>query len=164
MDKIYKFFEYFINEESSYKDAPEDYIKEKLNMLKNKLGRIFDKEDGEPDFKDMNLGDLSVSNYNQMRKYLSLEFNDEKYMYYLSIIIDLKDVQANKIESVDDVDSCYIKFKRYDNNTLEEQGLITRNEKIKNIDADLLIQLKVEIDEQVDGEDSGEEFKIEEVK
>jgi hypothetical protein len=52
----------------------------------------------------------------------------------------------------------YIKFKKYDANTDDLIGQITKNVEIKKIDEDFLVDLKIEIDDKF-GEE--EEFKIE---
>jgi hypothetical protein len=53
---------------------------------------------------------------------------------------------------------CYIKFKKYDLDTFEVIGQITKNVKIKDIDEEFLVDLKIEMDDQF-GEE--EEFEIE---
>lgn len=59
---------------------------------------------------------------------------------------------ATKDFSPDDIEKCFIKFKKYDLDTLDIVGEITKNIKIKKISEDFLVELKIEIDEEFGGE------------
>ena len=84
-------------------------------------------------------------------------------MYTMIIMIDLKEAlpkDPNKDFTIDDIKNCYIKFKKYDiAANFEIMGQISKNTEIKKISEDLIIDLKLELDETFD--DNDEEFKIE---
>ena len=76
-------------------------------------------------------------------------------------MIDIKEAlpkDATKDFKIEDIKMAYVKFKKYDSNTDDLIGQITKNVEIKKIDEDFLIDLKIEIDDKF-GEE--EEFKIE---
>lgn len=127
------------------------------------------KKEGEGKEKSMTLKDLGVrlesseiSKYSKQYDNLTVKFSDDAATYNLFIMIELKEaipVDPDKDFSNDDIEKCYIKFKKYDLDTFEVIGQITKNVKIKNIDEEFLINLKIELDEKF-GEE-GEEFSIE---
>jgi hypothetical protein len=92
---------------------------------------------------------------------LTVKFSDDDATYNLYIAIDLKEAlpkDATKDFSYKDIEKCYIKFKKYDLDTFEVIGQITKNVEIKKIDEEFLIDLKIEMDDEFGDE---EEFKIE---
>lgn len=182
--KIRKFLD-FITEELN--DTPETYIDIALKQLKRKIDKMFDyksqsedvsekeisvnsaKESGKVKsdsitFKDLGveLESSEISKYSKQYDNLTVKFKDDNAWYNLLIVIDLKEALPKNPKddfSHEDIEKCYIKFKKYDLNTDEVIGQLTKNVKIKNIDEEFLINLKIELDEKF-GEES-EEFLIE---
>lgn len=183
--KIIKFTE-FIKEEL-INDTPESYVELALKQLKKKIDKMFEFQENEenPDEseenqksikrakaeskgKSMSFKDLGVriesseiSKYSKMYDNLTIKFSDPDSWYNLYISIDLKDAlpkDATKDFSYEDIEKCYIKFKKYDKDTNDVVGQITKNVEIKKIDEDFLIDLKIEIDDKFGDE---EEFEIE---
>lgn len=121
------------------------------------------KKKGEMNFKDLGvrLESSEVSKYSKLYDSLTVKFSDDEALYNLLITIDFKEAipkDAEKDYSFEDIKKCYIKFKKYDLDTFEVIGQITKNAEIKKIDENFLIELKIEIDEMF-GEE--EEFEIE---
>ena len=184
--KIRKFIE-FINEE--FNDTPETYIETALKSIKKKIDDMFDfqKEEGEEEEKpkeisvkaakaegkkkkeSMSLKDLGVrlesseiSKYSKQYDNLTVKFSDDEATYNLFIMIELKNAIPKDPEadfSIDDIEKCYIKFKKYDLDTFEVVGQLSKNVPIKDIDEEFLINLKMELDENFD--EGEEEFSIE---
>lgn len=184
--KIRKFIE-FLNEELM-NDTPESYVEMVLNQLKRKIDKMFEYQDnevgedsedteksiekakedskkkGNMTFKDMGLSLESneISKYSKMYDSLTTKFSDNLDSWYsLIIMIDIKEAlpkDATKDFKIEDIKMAYIKFKKYDANTDDLIGQITKNVEIKKIDEDFLVDLKIEIDDKF-GEE--EEFKIE---
>ena len=68
--------------------------------------------------------------------------------------------ESNKEDfEIDDIKKCYIKFKKYNLDTFEIEGQLSKNVDIDDIDENFLIELKLELDEKFDN--SEEEFEIE---
>ncbi len=184
--KVIKFTE-FIKEEL-LNDTPETYISTLLSQLKRKIDKMFEYEgsDREPEeqttksikqakedskdkskmsFKDLGLRleNSEISKYSKLYDSLSVTFQDADFMYTMIIMIDIKEAlpkDANKDFTIDDIKNCYIKFKKYDIAAdFEILGQISKNVEIKKISEDLIIDLKLEIDETF-GDDE-EEFQIE---
>lgn len=179
--KIRKFFD-FINEELM-NDTPENYVETVLNRLKRDIDKIFSdskepsegnksiqqakrdsKDKNKMSFSDMGvtLDSNEVSKYSKMYDSLTVKFSDNLDSWYtLIIMIDIKEALPKDTEkdfSADDIKMAYIKFKKYDANTDDLIGQITKNVEVKKIDEDFLVDLKIEIDEEF-GDD--EEFEIE---
>lgn len=183
--KIIKFTE-FIKEEL-INDTPESYIEIVLKQLKKKIDKMFEFQENEEEPNDlehnqksirrakeeskdkskMSFKDLGVriesseiSKYSKMYDNLTIKFSDDNSWYNLYISIDLKDALPKDDEdfSYDDIKKCFIKFKKYDNETNDVVGQITKNVDIKEIDEEFLIDLKIEIDDKFGDE---EEFEIE---
>jgi len=120
--------------------------------------------------ESMTLKDLGVrlesseiSTYSKMYDNLTVKFSDDNSTYNLLISIDIKDAipkDKGKDFSTDDIEKCYVKFKKYDIQSFEVIGQLTKNVKIKDIDEDFLINLKIELDKKF-GDESEEEFEIE---
>lgn len=183
--KIIKFFDY-IKEELT--DTPESYTLTLLKKIKSNIDKMFDFQEGESeeeqDVRDvkkinkiskkskekMSFEDLGVrlesseiSKFSKMYDSLTVKFSDDSNTYTLIIMIDMKEAtpkDPNKDFTIDDIKKCYIKFKKYDLDTFEVIGQISKNVEVKSIDEDFLIDLKIEIDEQFGDEDK-EEFEIE---
>lgn len=183
MKKIIKFSDFkFIKEELN--DTPESYIEVCLKQIKRKIDKMFDfqgddePEEGEKSIKkakrdsrtrsSMSLKDLGIrlesseiSKYSKMYDNLTVKFSDDDATYNLFIAIDIKEAipkDPDKDFSYEDIEKCYIKFKKYDLDTWEVVGQITKNIEIKKIDEEFLINLKIEMDEKFGDQ---EEFKIE---
>jgi hypothetical protein len=177
--KIVKFIE-FIKEE--FQDTPESYVELALKQLKHKIDKMFDfqeseeetgnqeiekvkrKEKNKMSFKDLGvrLESSEISKFSKLLDSLTVKFSDEKFTYTLIFMIELKEALPKEPEkdfSSDDIEKCYIKFKKYDLDTFEVLGQITKNVEIKKIDENFIIDLKIELDEKFGTEE--EEFKIE---
>ena len=183
-DKIYKYSE-FLNE--NLVDTPEQYVFNALRKLKSKLEKMFAhveadekgeiKRFGEPEkkegsekmsFKDLNLQlqSLELSKYSKLYDNVKLKFSDDKFLYDVMFTIDLKDAvppqeeeDKDKDFSDNEIKNCYIKFKKYDADTFNLIGQITKTVKLKDINEEMLINLKIELDDEYGGED--EEFSLE---
>lgn len=179
-DKVFRFYEYL---RENINDVPEQYVENVLRKLKTKFEKMFstDKvEDGEikrfgevqkdeEKKEKMSLADFNLelqscefSKYSKVFDNLRVKFSDEKYLYDLLITVDLKDAvpqDATKDFTDDDIETCQLKFKKYDIDTFELLGQIIKTANIKEIDEDKLVELKMEIDEEYGAEE--EEFEIE---
>ena len=116
-------------------------------------------------FKDLGvrLDSSEISKYSKQYDSLTVKFSDDDATYNLFIMIELKEAipkDPEKDFSTDDIEKCYIKFKKYDIESFDVIGQITKNAKIKDINEEFIINLKIELDEKF-GEE-GEEFSIEE--
>jgi len=183
--KISRFVD-FIKEELS--DTPESYIEQALRQLKKKIDNMFESsenQDGEPGEEErgslekarsnskkgskMSFADLGVtldsseiSKYSKTNDSLTVRFSDPEATYSLIVIIELKEgisKDPQKDFSFQDVENCYLKFKKYDLDTFDIIGQISKNAKIKDIDEDFLVDLKIELDDSFSDED--EELEIE---
>jgi hypothetical protein len=182
--KISRFNQYI--KENQY-ETPESYIGLALKKLKGKIDKIFDYEYGE-DLEDTNDKDLKpedvrvndkessdlsfkdlgiqlqsceISKYSKTHDTLTVKFNDSEFAYTIIFMIDIKQALPKNTEedfNVDSVEKCYVKFKKYDLDTFDIVGQLGKNVKIKNIDEEFLINLKIEMDDLYDGD---EEFEIE---
>ncbi len=142
-------------------DEFEDNLENENNIKKAKLNK---KNNGDsPTFKEFNLRleSCEVSTRSLMNDTLTVKFSDDENWYNLLISINNKDAipkDNTKDFSTKDIKQCFVKFKKYDNNTQEVIGQITRNTDPNKIDEEFIINLKIELDDQF-GED--EEFEIE---
>ena len=158
--KIDKMFEFQENEEQ-----PEDQpmSEEDENSKSVKTAKAESKDKSKMSLKDLGvrLESSEISKYSKMYDNLTVKFSDDNATYNLYIAIDLKEAlpkDATKDFSYKDIEKCYIKFKKYDLDTFEVIGQITKNVEIKKIDEDFLIDLKIEMDDEFGDE---EEFEIE---
>ena len=158
--KIDKMFEFQENEEQ-----PEDQpmSEEDENSKSVKTAKAESKDKSKMSLKDLGvrLESSEISKYSKMYDNLTIKFSDDDATYNLYIAIDLKEAlpkDATKDFSYKDIEKCYIKFKKYDLDTFEVIGQITKNVEIKKIDEEFLIDLKIEMDDEFGDE---EEFKIE---
>lgn len=177
--KVFKYSEY-IKEE--LQDTPESYIETALAQLKKKLDKLFDddidkdtnkvlspKELEKVDSKKMSFKDLGIrlesselSKYSKLYDSLTIKFSDDNNTYALIIMIDIKEAipeDKEKDFDIDDIEKAYIKFKKYDLDTFEILGQLSKNVKLKDINEEFLIDLKIELDDKFSDED--EEFEIE---
>jgi hypothetical protein len=181
--KIRKYID-FINEE--FNDTPEQYVDSLLQQIKKKIDSMFESESGEKEKKgeksisdakkdsksnkDISFKDLGVrlesseiSKYSKQYDNLVVKFSDDSSTYNLMIMIDLKDAVPTDKEadfSSDNIEKCYVKFKKYNIDTMEVVGQLTKNVNPKDINEDFIIQLKIELDDKF-GDDQEEEFSIE---
>ena len=184
--KIRKFVE-FINEELN--DTPETYIETALKQLQKKIGKMFEdqveqeegqKEEGNSSvnkakskgkekkmsFKDLGvqLESSEISKYSKLYDSLTIKFSDANATYNMLLLIDLKDGMPKdpaKDFSFEDIENCFIKFKKYDLDTFEVVGQMTKNAKIKDIDENFLVDLKIELDEKFGDDDEKLEIETE---
>jgi len=181
--KISRFAD-FIKEELS--DTPESYIEQALMQLKKKIDSMFEgerEEDSEEDergsiamaksnakdkskmsFSDLGvtLDSSEVSKYSKVNDSLTIRFTDAEATYSLIVIVEIKEGISKDPEkdfSFKDVENCFLKFKKYDLDTFEIIGQISKNAKIKDIDEEFLVDLKIELDDSF-GDDE-EELQIE---
>jgi hypothetical protein len=174
--RIVKFKNFFsINE--NINDTPEEYIKVVLLQIKKKLEKMFETDDtqevrkfseeepGTTSFADMGveLESIEMSRYSKTLDNVKIKFSDEEFLYDLLIGIDIKEAVPKQDQKFDikDIKKCFIKFKKYDKHDPGEiLGELTDNIKIEEISQELLIELKLKLDEQ-SGDEEEEEFKIE---
>lgn len=181
--RIIKYLEYIRENQS---DTPETYIALLLKNIQDKIqGYFIDNtdsdntinkfdnhynkkriENGDMSFKDMGieLQSSEVSKYSSMNDNLKVIFSDSESRYDLIITINTKDAVRKDEESdfsIKEIKKAFIKFKKYD--ISDNRGLIgeiTKTINPKDIDEDMLISLKIELDEMF-GLDSSSELEIE---
>jgi hypothetical protein len=164
-------------------DTPASYVDSLLISMKKKIDKMFEESDGEqddennikkaklnkkrngnsPTFKEFNLRleSCEVSTRSLLNDTLTVKFSDDENWYNLLISINMKNAipkDKTKDFSIKDIKQCFIKFKKYDNETQEVIGQITRNTNPNTIDEEFIVNLKIELDDQF-GEE--EEFEIE---
>jgi hypothetical protein len=179
--KVVKFLE-FIKEEIMF-DTPETYISTLLSNLKIKIDKMFDFEKVKPNtgeksisqakadskekdkmsFKDLGLSleSSEISKYSKLYDSLTVTFRDDNFMYTMIIMIDIKEAipkDKEKDFTIDDIKNCFIKFKKYDLQNIEIIGQISKNIKVKDINEEFIIDLKIELDDTFGDE---EDFEIE---
>jgi hypothetical protein len=181
--KITRFID-FIKEELS--DTPESYIETALRQLKRKIDAMFEATPGKPEpeekgsvakakanakakkekmsFSDLgvNLESSEISKYSKVNDSLTIKFTDPEATYALIIMIEIKEGISKdpaKDFTFEDVENCYIKFKKYDLDTFEIIGQLSKNVKTKDIDEDFLVDLKIELDDKFGNEE--EKLEIE---
>ena len=179
-DKVYRFYEYL---KENINDVPEQYVENVLRKLKTKFEKMFSfdyaeggeikkfgevsKEEEKKEkvsLKDFNLElqSCEFSKYSKVFDNLRVKFSDDKYLYDLLVTIDLKDAvptDATKDFTDDDIKTCQVKFKKYDIDTFELLGEMAKTVDVKDVDEDLLVELKLDIDKEYGEEE--EEFEIE---
>jgi hypothetical protein len=155
IDKIFEFQEDGQEEEYDGNEKTIDQAKEDSK-----------KKDGDKlTFKDLGvrLESSEISKYSKLHDSLTVKFTDDSALYNLYIMIELSEgipKDKEKDFSHEDIKKCFIKFKKYDIDTFEIIGQITKNVDIKKIDEDLLVGLKIDLDKAFsDGDD--EEFEYE---
>ena len=182
--KIAKFDQYVKYLKENSNDTPETYISSLLHKLKRKIESFFAsaeeaeevepmaqvqnrerKSEGGMSFKDMNvnLDSCEISKYSKVYDNLKVIFSDEEFRYDLVITINLKDALPKDAEadfSINDIENCSIKFKKYDADNFDLIGELTKTIKIKEINEELLIDLKIELDDLY-GDESEESLEIE---
>lgn len=165
-------------------DTPASYVDSLLISMKKKIEKMFEEENDDnkqeendvkkaklnkkregnsPTFKEFNLRleSCEVATRSLLNDTLTVKFSDDENWYNLLISINMKDAipkDKTKDFSTKDIKQCFIKFKKYDNETQEVIGQITRNTDPNKINEEFIINLKIELDDQF-GEE--EEFEIE---
>lgn len=172
--KIDRMFEDESEEESEFNEPQkniftDDFSKKKKTKKKTSLekakkrGEREEEEENKLTFKDLGvkLESSEISKYSKLYDSLTVKFSDDESFYTLIIMIDIKEgisKDPNKDFGPEDISNCYIKFKKYDLDTFDIIGQLTKNVKIKKIKEEFLINLKIELDEKFGGED---QFEIE---
>jgi len=157
IDKMFDFQEGDNIESSEQEEAN----KEEKSIQRAKVEG--DKKKSKMSFKDLGvrLESSEISKYSKMYDNLTVKFSDDDATYNLFIAIDIKDAlpkDTTKDFSYKDIKMCYIKFKKYNLDTFEVVGQITKNIEIDKIDEEFLIDLKIEMDDEFGDK---EEFEIE---
>jgi len=182
---VYKFSD-FVNEKVY--DSPHGYIKARLLQIEQKIKDIFQtdfteeeevesftkrnlqdkKKDGKISFDQLGITEYTIqkSNYSKIQDNVRVRFFDEDFMYDLIFFLDLKDgvpKATDKDFKLEDIKDCFVKFKKYDQSSFELLAQIPpKTIEIDKLSSDLLIELKIEIDESSPSSSSGEaEFEIE---
>jgi len=132
-----------------------------------KIKKRSTKDSNKMTFEDLGvtLESSEISKYSKLYDSLTVKFTDDSNTYTLIIMIDIKeaiptDQEKEKNFDSDDIEDCYIKFKKYSlDNLTEIIGQLNKNIKIKDIDEEFLIDLKIELDEKFGGDE--DEFEIE---
>lgn len=158
--KIDKMFDFQEGENIESSEQEESNKEEKSIQRAKAEG---DKKKSKMTFKDLGvrLESSEISKYSKMYDNLTVKFSDDEATYNLFIAIDIKDAlpkDATKDFSYKDIKMCYIKFKKYNLDTFEVVGQITKNVEIDKIDEEFLIDLKIEMDDEFGDK---EEFEIE---
>jgi len=179
--RISRFKEYQgINE--MHNDTPEQYIKIALLKVKRNIEKIFAGTPGSEEPKvrrfsqgeeggsvntiadlGINLESIELSRHSRTLDNLKVKFSDEEFLYDLMIGIELSEAvpEKDKEFSSDDIKDCVVKFKKYDRHEPGEVlAELIDNIKLDDIDEDLLVELKIRLDEE-SGEGEDEEFEIE---
>lgn len=163
IDKMFEFQESETEEEPIFTEEESEVSSKKKEKSIQKAKKD-SKNKNKMSFRDMGvtLDSNEISKYSKLYDSLTVKFSDNLDSWYsLIIMIDLKEAvpkDANKDFKVEDIKTAYIKFKKYDANTDDLIGQITKNVPIKKIDEDFLVDLKIEIDDKFGDE---EEFEIE---
>ncbi len=170
--EIIKFVD-FIKE--SFSDTPEEYIKMELLKLKRKIDGFFDVEEEqsedvvstmsdalkrgerkEKSEKDISFSELGlvlqsseISKYSTIYDNLVVKFSDSDFLYNLYVTIPLDEAVSDD-DGKKKIEKCYVKFKKYDLDTFDLIGQITRNIEIKKLDEDYIVELKIDLDEEFD--------------
>lgn len=156
VDKMFEFQE-GEDEESELKK------KEKSIRKAKEQAKEQGKDKSKMSFKDLGvrLESSEISKYSKLYDNLVVKFVDDEAWYNLYFAIDYNDAipkDKEKDFSYEDIKKCYIKFKKYDLDSNDVIGQLTKNVNIKDIDEEFLIDLKIELDDKFSDE---EEFKIE---
>jgi len=164
--------------------SPESHVDSLLKQIKKKVDSFFVKESQakriekigdvitrKKEKEDLNFQDLGVelqsselSRYSKVYDSVKFKFSDNEALYDLTITIDLKDAvpkDEDKDFDIEDIKNCNIKFKKYTIDNFDLVGEITKTIKVKEITQDLLVSLKLEIDEKFGEEGDENDFEIE---
>ena len=110
----------------------------------------------------LRLESSEMSKYSATHDNVNFKFSDQEGWYNLYVVIPLESARPEDDESDfsdEDIKECSIKFKKY-NNEHDLMGQVgPRTVKLEDVNEDLIVELKVELDDEYGGED--EEFEIE---
>lgn len=179
MKNIIQKYSEFINE--NLHDTPEQYVSGALTKIKTKLEKMFSNsdtaeggeikkisetpKDGNVSFSDLGLElqSIELSKYSKTLKNVKVIFSDPDSRYDATFSINLKDAvpeDADKDFSDNEIKKCFVRFKKYDlEGDMNLVGEITRTVKIDDINEDLIMDLKIELDDEYGSNE--EEFQIE---
>lgn len=119
-----------------------------------KKGKEEEKKKSDISFADLGLSleSSELSKYSSLNDSVKFIMSDEDFRYDLTIIIPLEEAKVSdptKDFTDKDIKNCYIKFKKYDmKNNVELVGQINKNVEISSIDENLLIDLKIKLDDE----------------
>lgn len=175
--KISKFLEYI---KENMNDTPENYAEQALRSILEKIKKMFPEDENQQETEDevisfaqaRAMGDkkekdeknLKFKDYgtrlvdialSRTASTLTLKLEEENSWYSLIFMIDLKDA-VPKDQSTDftyeDIENCKVKFKRYNKADQIEGIPVEKTVKISDIDEDLLVELKIDVDgEETEG-------------
>lgn len=160
-NKIDKIFDY-----DGLDDVSTDVNNKTISLDKAKeKGKISDDEK-KISFKELNikLESSEISKYSKLNDSITIKFSDKEHFYNLLVVIPLEEGYPKDKEKnfeVKDIKKCFIKFKKYSKDNFELLGQLSKNCKIKDIDDDFLVDLKIDIDKSYNQDD--EELNIETV-
>jgi hypothetical protein len=155
--------------ESYFEDSSPESGDEKFITMSDALkkGKDQEKKKSEISFLELglNLESSELSKYSALNDSIKFIMSDEDSRYDLTIIIPLDEVNlTDKTKDFTDKDikKCFIKFKKYDmKNNIELVGQINKNVSISSIDENLLIELKIQLDDEYGGDDEKLEIETE---
>jgi hypothetical protein len=164
LNKLKKKIESYFEKVESDNEPEEDFIKMSDALKK---GKDKDKKKSEISFSELGLSLLSseFSKYSATNDSVKFIMSDEEFRYDLIIIIPLEEAKVsdpNKDSSFNDIKKCFIKFKKYDiEKGLELVGQINKNVEINSVDENMIIDLKIELDEEFGGDQEKLEIETE---
>lgn len=139
MKKIFKYSE-FLNEK--YIEAPEYRIDVFFKELKKNITEWF--TNGSLAANNAILGDINISELNNVDKNLIFDFDDDQYHYQVYVIISLQDVTEEELTD------CYIKVKKYEGDELLRT--LGKDVDVRDINEDKILELFAELDEETSEE------------
>lgn len=153
--------------ESFFEDNTDDEEDSKLITMSDALkkGKEEEKKKSEISFAELGLKleSSELSKYSSLNDSIKFIMSDEDFRYDLTIIIPLDEAKVTDTDkdfTDTDIKKCYIKFKKYDmKNNVELIGQINKNVEISSIDENLLIDLKIQLDDEYG--DGDEKLEIE---
>lgn len=178
--KIVKFTDYI---KEGFDDTPESLAELALKGIEKKILEMFPEEEEEEsddelisfsqakdrgEKKEKAAKKITFADYgtqladhkiSRLSSSLTCRLDDGESSYTLIFFIDIKDAiptDPEKDFTVEDIENCKVKIKKYNSAGMIENELPKKKIKISDIDEDLLIELKIE----VDGENT-EELSIE---
>lgn len=149
---------------SFFEESSDESEGEKVQTLSDAQAKGEKKERGNKmSFHDLGLRleSSELSKYSKQYDSVKFIFSDDKFRYDLYVMIKLEDAipkeeDKDKDYSWKDIENCFVKFKKYDQDkNMEMIGQITKTVKIKDISEDKLIDLKIELDKDFGDEEEG---------
>lgn len=163
--KIKKFNDFSLLESKESHENPEEYVADVLTQIKFKIAKMFEEEPTEKtdeiSFKKMGirLESIEICNYSKMYDSLQVKWSDDTYYYNAIFMIKLSQAMNGKTPSEENIKKCFVKFRKYKIKDVEFIGKISKEIEIKDINKDLFINLKDELDKKYGGDE--DELKIE---